>query len=155
MKKDYQNLDGCARQEWIDTYLSGNMTYEACQAFEVLMNTDMAFREEVELQAQLIAGIIAYNEPSEAKKAATQKLPVLKIALRVAAMLAIVFSVIALMETEVNRDEGIQYAVATEVDYKKELVTGDVGYETLSKKIVHKKIPTYPVIFSGIYPMPG
>lgn len=51
----------CEQQEWIDSYLFGELKGEERLRFEAKFATDKAFRAEVELQAEIMVGINSYN----------------------------------------------------------------------------------------------
>ncbi len=53
--KDYKNMTDCAREEWIDRYLMGELPSEENYAFETLMQTNLELRKEVELHAEIMA----------------------------------------------------------------------------------------------------
>jgi len=55
----------CERQEWIDSYLFGELEGQERRRFETQYATDEAFRAEVDLQAEIMVGINSYCSDEE------------------------------------------------------------------------------------------
>lgn len=51
----------CEQQEWIDSYLFGELEGEERLRFEAKFASDEVFRAEVELQAEIVVGINSYS----------------------------------------------------------------------------------------------
>ncbi len=150
MNSNHLNMDYCDMQEWIDTYLMGEMKVEEVQILETLMANDATFREEVELQAQIITGVITYNETQAAKSPVPSPIPFFNINtswLRAAAFVAILLTTALLLRTNLQY-EGDKYA-ETNHNSQKLPFYGDIDDETLLKIELYKKSIKSPSFFSG------
>jgi len=146
MKNNQLNTNHCDMQEWIDTYLGGEMKAEEVQVFEKLMANDTVFRQEVELQAQLIAGIITYNESIAVKSPVSQKLSVFKNRLQFPTILRTMFS-LGTLKSKISNS--LIYRLKNPSFIIK---NGDVGYDALIRARCNERI-LYPSLFSGFTPM--
>lgn len=84
-------MNNCKEQEWIDSYLLGELNDDEHRRFETRYTSDEAFRTEVDLQAAIMVGINNHYaaEPKVVKHPASNHLWI-KSALRVAATVALV-----------------------------------------------------------------
>lgn len=61
-------MNNCEKQEWIDSYLFGQLEGEERRNFELLMKEDADFRLEVNLQAEIMVGVCTYRQSKQVAK---------------------------------------------------------------------------------------
>ncbi len=62
-------MNNCEKQEWIDNYLFGELEGQERRDFERLMEHDVDFCMEVNLQAEIMLGVCTYREAKQSAKA--------------------------------------------------------------------------------------
>lgn len=150
MNSNHLNMGYCDMQEWIDAYLMGEMKVEEVQIFETLMANDATFRQEVELQAQIIIGVVSYNETQAANNPVSSQVSFFNFKtswLRAAAFVAILLTTAFLLQTNLQY-EGDKYAETSHTSQKLPFY-GDIDDETLLKIELYKKSIKSPSFFSG------
>lgn len=93
----------CDQQEWIDSYLFGELEGAERQRFEEKYATDEAFRAEVDLQAEIMVGVNSYcaNKPAVHRPRVVTMSNIKKIWLGIAAAIALTFMVQVTINTAV------------------------------------------------------
>lgn len=71
-------MNSCEKQEWIDSYLFGELEGEERVCFEALMQADADFRKEVNLQSMIMVGVCTYQPKAKAAKTRINKIRTFK-----------------------------------------------------------------------------
>jgi len=66
-------MNNCEKQEWIDSYLFGELEGEERAHFEALMQTDADFCKEVNLQSMIMVGVCTYEKSAKTAKSSVFK----------------------------------------------------------------------------------
>ena len=67
-------MNSCEKQEWIDNYLFGELEGEERICFEALMQADVDFRKEVNLQSMIMVGVCTYKPTAKLAKTRISKI---------------------------------------------------------------------------------
>ncbi len=93
----------CDQQEWIDSYLFGELEGAERRQFEAKYATDEAFRAEVDLQAEIMVGVNSYcaSKPTVHRPKVVSMSNTKKIWLSIAAAIALAFMVQVTINTAI------------------------------------------------------
>lgn len=92
------------QQEWIDSYLFGELEGEELLRFEAKMQEETNFREDVRLQKDMLSGIHSYfaAKPEVIKPRSDSKLVWIRRSLRVAAAIVLIVAVSAVFSPHIS-----------------------------------------------------